>query len=46
MKRFPLLWQSLEYVGKMDSGLEGIYLELRNCRCGSTLAIELAEKDA
>jgi hypothetical protein len=32
-------WRELAYVGIQDDGVEA--LELRNCACGSTLAIEL-----
>ncbi len=33
-------WKVLPYVGKMDAGNGGL-LEMRNCPCGSTLAVEL-----
>jgi hypothetical protein len=33
-------WEKLKYVGVQKTGLDGIPdLELRNCRCGSTLAV-------
>lgn len=32
-------WLALRYVGQQDDG-EGGWLTLRNCRCGSTLAVE------
>lgn len=32
-------WSALPYVGDMHD--EDVVLELRNCRCGSTLAIEV-----
>lgn len=32
-------WLSLKYVGQQDDG-EGGWLNLRNCPCGSTLAVE------
>lgn len=32
-------WQKLPYVGIMDDGIDR--LELRNCPCSSTIAIEL-----
>ncbi|MDB4946208.1 MAG: hypothetical protein JWP97_5742 [Labilithrix sp.] len=34
-------WQGLRLVGLQEDG-EGGELELRNCQCGSTLAIERA----
>lgn len=37
-------WASLRYVGPMDDGAGG-RLELRNCRCGSTLAIQVDGKE-
>ncbi len=36
----PSEWSGLEYVGLMDDGAGGT-LELRNCLCGSTIAITL-----
>ena len=34
----PGEWLSLKYVGQMDDG-DGGWLELRNCVCGSTIAV-------
>lgn len=35
-------WRSLKYIGRMDLSEEGVAdLELRNCDCGSTLAMEV-----
>ena len=31
-------WQQLPLVGKMDDG-EGGELEIRNCRCGSSISV-------
>ncbi len=42
----PAAWQSLPYVGQQDSETDDgtpCVLELRNCDCGSTLAIELTD---
>lgn len=33
-------WQRLPHVGEQDDGAGGI-IELRNCPCGSTIAVEL-----
>jgi hypothetical protein len=35
-------WVTLFYVGEQSDGL-GEVLELRNCPCGSTLAIDVSE---
>lgn len=35
-------WTDCEYVGPMDDG-DGGFLELRNCKCGSTMAAELGK---
>lgn len=35
----PDEWQNLPYVGVWDLGI-GTVLSLRNCSCGSTLAVE------
>lgn len=46
LKLDPAAWQALHFVGIQD-GAGGPDLELRNCRCGSTLAIELpAQREA
>ncbi len=34
-------WASLPFVGTMASDTDGIDLELRNCACDSTIAIEV-----
>jgi hypothetical protein len=36
----PVEWRFLECVG-LQSDLQGGWLELRNCTCGSTLAVEV-----
>ena len=36
-------WEALERVGVVDDG-DGGTLELRNCSCGSTIAIQLTTK--
>jgi hypothetical protein len=36
-------WHRLPYVGLMEDEECGEVLELRNCPCGTTLAIELVE---
>ena len=44
LKRSPLAWQRMEYVGRQptyDPERPGVQLELRNCSCGSTLAVEI-----
>lgn len=43
----PESWRALKYVGIQRIDLEGEPdLELRNCTCGSTLAIELVDTAA
>jgi hypothetical protein len=37
-------WSALRYVGEQDDGVERI--ELRNCPCGSTIAILLEDHRA
>jgi len=37
----PRAWGELALVGRMDDG-DGGDLELRNCACGSTLAVGVA----
>lgn len=39
----PETWRALAYVGVQEDG-EGGALSLRNCGCGSTLAIDLADE--
>lgn len=49
LKRYAALWQSLPLLGRMHTPAEiidGVQLpaetiEMRNCTCGSTLAIEV-----
>jgi hypothetical protein len=46
LKRSPEAWRHLALVGKQpafDPDRPGLMLELRNCPCGSTLAIEVGE---
>ena len=34
-------WETLKLVGSQDNGLGGT-LQLRNCKCGTTLAVHVA----
>lgn len=45
IKADPVRWATLEPVGFQDDG-EGGALEMKNCRCGSTLAVELPRAEA
>ena len=40
LKLDPVVWASMEYRGIQVTGLE-YDLELRNCKCGSTLCIRI-----
>ncbi len=44
LKRNPLEWLKLQPIGNMviedDESGPGYTLEMRNCKCGSTLAVE------
>lgn len=42
LKRDAARWEQLRYVGMMVLG-RGDALELRNCSCGSTLAVQVDE---
>jgi len=37
-------WRRLPLVGKMDDG-EGGELEIRNCRCGSSISVPVARDE-
>ena len=39
LKRDPFAWALLPFVGLQR--LPGMLLELRNCQCGSTVAVEV-----
>jgi hypothetical protein len=43
--RQTVLWDDLPLLGYMDAG-DGGSLELRNCTCGSTLALAVSRRPA
>ena len=45
LKQSPA-WGTLPFIGYMDAAEDDLELELRNCACGSTIAIEIPRRIA